>query len=76
MLKIKKLMLNHPLISIILILPFSAVFVFAILELIINVVIPLAFALWLAGWIYSTIIGSSVTKPINEPFWFIRSQRF
>ena len=76
MLKIKKLMLNHPLISIILILPFSAVFVFAILELIINVVIPLTFALWLAGWIYSTIVGSSITKPINEPFWFIRSQRF
>ena len=76
MLKIKKLMLNHPLISIILILPFSAVFVFAILELIINVVIPLAFALWLAGWIYSAIVGSSITKPINEPFWFIRSQRF
>ncbi|MFL3013651.1 MAG: hypothetical protein ACJZ19_03670 [Candidatus Neomarinimicrobiota bacterium] len=76
MLKIKKLMLNHPLISIILILPFSAVFVFAILELIINVVIPLTFALWLAGWIYSAIVGSSITKPINEPFWFIRSQRF
>ena len=46
------------------------------LELIINVVIPLTFALWLAGWIYSAIVGSSITKPINEPFWFIRSQRF
>ena len=76
MFKIKKLMLNHPLLSIILILPFSAVFVFAVLEFIINVVIPFVFALWLAGWIYSTIIGSSVTKSIYEPFWFFRSQRF
>ena len=76
MFKIKKLMLNHPVLSIILILPFSTVFVFAVLELIITVVIPLVFALWLAGWIYGTIIGSSITRSIREPFWFIRSQRF
>ena len=76
MFKIKKLMLNHPMLSILLILPFSAIFVFAVLELIITVVIPLVFALWLAGWIYSTIIGSSITKSIYEPFWFFRSQRF
>ena len=76
MFKIKKLMLNHPMLSILLILPFSAMFVFAVLELIFTVVIPLVFALWLAGWIYSTIIGSSITKSIYEPFWFFRSQRF
>ena len=76
MYKIKKLMLDHPVLSITLILPFSAVFVFAVLELIINVVIPLVFALWLAGWIYGAIVGSSVTKSIYEPFWFFRSHRF
>ena len=76
MFKIKKLMLNHPILSILLILPFSAVFVFAVLELIITVVIPLVFALWLAGWIYGTIVGSSITRSIHEPFWFIRSERF
>jgi hypothetical protein len=32
--------------------------------------------LWLAGWIYSTIVGSSITRSIYEPFWFFRSQRF
>ena len=69
-------MLNHPMLSILLILPFSAMFVFAVLELIITIVIPIAFALWLAGWIYSTIVGSSITKSIYEPFWFFRSQRF
>ena len=76
MFKIKKLMLNHPMLSILLILPFSAIFVFAVLELIITIVIPIVFALWLAGWIYSTIVGSSITRSIYEPFWFFRSQRF
>ena len=76
MFKIKKLMLNHPMLSILLTLPFSAIFVFAVLELIITIVIPLVFALWLAGWIYSTFVGSSITKSIYEPFWFFRSQRF
>ena len=76
MFKIKKLMLNHPKLSILLILPFSTIFVFAVLELIITVFIPLVFALWLAGWIYSTIVGSSITRSIYEPFWFFQSQRF
>ena len=76
MFKIKKLMLNHPMLSILFILPFSAIFVFAVLELIITIFIPLVFALWLAGWIYGAIIGSSITKSIYEPFWFFRSQRF
>ena len=76
MFKIKKLMLNHPMLSILIILPFSAIFVFAVLDLIFTIVIPLVFALWLAGWIYSTIVGSSITRSIYEPFWFFRSQRF
>ena len=76
MFKIKKLMLNHPILSILIILPFSAIFVFAVLDLIFTIVIPLVFALWLAGWIYSTIVGSSITRSIYEPFWFFRSQRF
>ncbi len=74
--KIKTLLLNHPFISTAVILPFSLVFVFAVLDLIINIIIPFIFALWLTGWIYGMIVGSSTTRSINEPFWFIRSQRF
>ena len=74
--KIKKLMLNHPFISNALILPFSLFFVFAVLELIINIIIPFVFALWITGWIYGVLVGSSLVKSINEPFWFIKSQRF
>ena len=74
--KIKTLLLNHPFISTAVILPFSLVFVFAVLDLVINIIIPFVFALWLTGWIYGMIVGSSTIRSINEPFWFIRSQRF
>ena len=74
--KIKILMLNHPIVSIVLILPFSLVFVFAILDLIINTIIPFMFALWLTGWVFSFITGSSLIKYINKPFWFMRSNRY
>ena len=74
--KIKTLLLNHPFISTAVILPFSLVFVFAVLDLVINIILPFIFALWLTGWIYGVIVGSSIIKSINEPFWFIRSQRY
>ncbi len=74
--KIKILMLNHPIVSIILILPFSLFFVFAILDLIINIIIPFIFALWLTGWVFSFITGSSLIRYINKPFWFIKSDRY
>ena len=74
--KLRSLMLDYPLLSIIVILPFSVVLVFAVLELIINVIVPFVFAVWVATWIYSAIVGSSITRPIYEPFWFIRPNRF
>ena len=74
--KIKILMVDHPLISFIVILPFSLAVVFTILEIIINLVIPFLIASWLAGWVYSVIIGASAKKPIYEPFWFVRSNKF
>tara|TARA_B100000959_G_C14692063_1_gene505159 strand:+ start:499 stop:729 length:231 start_codon:yes stop_codon:yes gene_type:complete len=73
--KIKTLMLNHPLVSTLLILPFSLVVVFAVLDLIINVLIPFLFALWLTGWIFGTLVGVSMSRSVYEPFWFVRSQR-
>ena len=74
--KLKRLMLEYPLLSIIVILPFSVVLVFAVLELIINVIVPFVFAFWFATWVYGAIVGSSITRPIYEPFWFIKSNRF
>ena len=74
--KLKILMLKYPILSIVMILPFSVVLVFAVLDLIINVIVPFVFAVWVATWIYGAIVGSSITRPIYEPFWFIRSNRF
>ena len=74
--KLRILMLKYPILSIVMILPFSVVLVFAVLDLIINVIVPFVFAVWVATWIYGAIVGSSITRPIYEPFWFVRSDRF
>ena len=72
---LKQLMINHPTLSIILILPFSLMFVFALFGLIINVLLPFIFALWIANWVYGVIVGSSMVKPMYEPFWVVRSKK-
>ncbi|MDC0164976.1 hypothetical protein OAI82_01185 [bacterium] len=72
---LKQLMLNYPILSIILILPFSLMFVFALFGLIINVLLPFIFALWIANWVYGVIVGSSMVKPMYEPFWVVRSKK-
>lgn len=72
---LKQLMLNYPTLSIILILPFSLMFVFALFGLIINVLLPFVFALWIANWVYGVIVGSSMVKPMYEPFWVVRSKK-
>ena len=74
--KLRIFMLEYPILSIVMILPFSVVLVFAVLDLIINVIVPFVFAVWVATWIYGAIVGSSITRPIYEPFWFVRSDRF
>ena len=68
-------MLNYPTLSIILILPFSLMFVFALFGLIINFLLPFIFALWIANWVYGVIVGSSMVKPMYEPFWVVRSKK-
>ena len=72
---LKQLMLNYPTLSIILILPFSLMFVFTLFGLIINVLLPFIFALWIANWVYGVIVGSSMVKPMYEPFWVVRSKK-
>ena len=72
---LKQLMLNYPTLSVILILPFSLMFVFALFGLIINVLLPFIFALWIANWVYGVIVGSSMVKPMYEPFWVVRSKK-
>ena len=70
--KIKKLMLNHPYISIALIMPFALAFVLAMFSILLNIIFPILFSLWLAGWIYTAIVGRSVILYYQRPIWYIR----
>ena len=69
---IQSFMLRHPLLSVVLILPFTMVFTLAVFSLIINIVLPGLLALWLAGGVYTSIVGQHWRRNINEPFWFVR----
>ena len=69
---IQTFMLRHPLLSVVLILPFTMIFTVAVFSLIINILLPGLLALWLAGWVYSSIVGQHWRRNINEPFWFVR----
>jgi len=65
-------MLNRPLISILIILPFTMVFTVAVFSLILDIVLPGLLALWLAGWVYTSTTGQHWRRNIHDPFWFVR----
>ena len=69
--KIKNFMLEHPILSILIIFPFSFSISISLFDVILNFILPLIFAFWGSGWIYKAIIGTSWSKSINKPFWFI-----
>ena len=68
---IKTFMLNHPLISVLVILPFTMMFTVAIFSLILDIVLLGLLALWLAGWVYTSFTGLHCRRNIHEPFWFV-----
>ena len=70
--KIQKLMLKHPYISIAIIMPFALALVLGVFSILLNVVFPVLFSLWLAVWIYTEIEGRSVNQYYQRPFWYIR----
>ena len=67
---IKHFMIRHPFISILIIFPFSYIITASIFQIILNLLLPCLFALWISGWLYTTIIGYSWKKNIDQPFWF------
>jgi len=66
-------MLNHPLISVLIILPFTMVFTIGVFSLILDIVLPGLLAIWLAGWVYTSMTGKHWRRNIHEPFWFLRA---
>ena len=70
--KIQTFMLNHPYISIAFILPFTLFIVVGIFSILLNLVLPLIIALWLAGWVYTRIVDRPVKNYYQQPLWFVR----
>ena len=68
---IKTFMLNHHLISILITLPLTMVFTVAIFSLILDIFLPGLLALWLAGWVYTSLTGLHWQRNIHDPFWFV-----
>jgi len=65
-------MINHPLLCMAMILPFSLIIVIGIFSILVNFVLPVILSFWLSGWVYTAIIGEKVQKYYQQPFWFIR----
>ena len=55
-------MINQPLLSMAMILPFSLFIVIGIFSILINFVLPVILSFWLSGWVYTAIIGEKVQK--------------
>ena len=37
--------------------------------------VGLIFALLLSGWVYGLVVGTPMSRPIYEPFWFVKSDK-
>ena len=70
---VQTLMKRHPLLSIMLLFPFTLVFIMALFSLIIEIILPVVISFWLAGWIYTVLVGQLWIRNIYEPFWFMRT---
>ena len=73
---IQKLMSRYPLISILLIFPFSLALTLSVFALFIKVFIPAILALWFAGWVYGAVVREAWERNLSEPFWFVRYRNY
>ena len=70
---VQTLMKRYPLLSVMLLVLFTLVFIMALFSLIIEIILPAVISFWLAGWIYTVLVGQPWIRNIYEPFWFIRT---
>ena len=73
---IQSFMQRHSLLSILLIFPFTLMCTVAVFSIIVNVILPGLLALWLAGLVYSSIIGEEWRQSLNESFSFIGTRYY
>ena len=73
---VKKLMVKHPVMSVLLIFPFTLTLTLAVFSMLIKIVLPAVLALWVAGWVYGALIKETWGRNLSEPFWFVRYRNF
>ena len=73
---VKKLMVKHPVMSVLLIFPFTFILTLAFFSMLIKLVLPAVLALWVAGWVYGALIKETWGRNLSEPFWFVRYRNF
>ena len=73
---VKKLMIKHPVMSVLLIFPFMFILTLAVFSMLIKLVLPAVLALWVAGWVYGALIKETWGRNLSEPFWFVRYRNF
>ena len=73
---VKKLMVKHPVVSVLLIFPFTFILTLAVFSMLIKLVLPAVLALWVAGWVYGALIKETWGRNLSEPFWFVRYRNF
>ena len=73
---VKKLMVKHPVMSVLLIFPFMFILTLAVFSMLIKIVLPAVLALWVAGWVYGALIKETWGRNLSEPFWFVRYRNF
>ena len=65
---VQTLMKRYPLLSVMLLVPFTLVFIMALFSMIIEIILPAGISFWLAGWVYTVLVGQPWIRNIYEPF--------
>ena len=68
--KIQQFMLKHPYVSMAIILPFAFTIVMGLFSILLNIILPAIITFWVAGWIYTAIVGRPIRNYYRQPLWY------
>ncbi len=68
--KIQQFMLKHPYVSLAIILPFAFTIVMGLFSILLNILLPAIITFWVAGWIYTAIVGRPIRNYYRQPLWY------
>ena len=68
--KIQQFMLKHPYVSMAVILPFAFTIVMGLFSILLNIILPAIITFWVAGSIYTAIVGRPIRNYYRQPLWY------